>query len=199
MKVIFASNNLHKHRDMAAYLVKQPLNLISAEELVADSRLGTPPAPEEIHDTYLQNAQLKADAWRRWAGIAALADDSGLEVFALSGAPGVNSAFFAGKPGNDNANNEKLLRELSGIDDRRALFRCLLCLSLAEGEYLVSEGTLEGSITREPRGISGWGYEPLFEVAESGKTIAELRDEGVPLENHRSRAIHHLGAILRGL
>ena len=196
MKIIFASNNRHKLSDMALFLAHQPLNLVNAEKLISERVLGTPPAPNEIYDTYFQNARLKADAWRVWSGMPALADDSGLEVFALCGAPGVHSAFFAGSPSIDRKNNEKLLEELQGVSVRSAIFRCLLCLSISEGEYLIAEGTVKGVITREPRGTTGWGYEPLFEIPELGKTIAEMRDEGIPIQSHRARAVENLGALV---
>jgi XTP/dITP diphosphohydrolase len=199
MKIVFASNNRHKLGDMAVFLAHQPITLINAEELILEQRLGRPPAPDEVYDTYFQNARLKADAWRVWSGMPALADDSGLEVFALSGAPGVHSAFFAGSPSVDKNNNEKLLRELQDVADRRALFRCLLCLSVTEGEYLIAEGTVEGNITREPRGNTGWGYEPIFEIPDFGKTIAELRDDGIPIPSHRARAVENLAALVHDI
>jgi XTP/dITP diphosphohydrolase len=199
MKIIFASNNRHKLADMAVFLAHQPITLINAEELILEQRLGRPPAPDEVYDTYFQNARLKADAWRVWSGMPALADDSGLEVFALGGAPGVHSAYFAGNPSSDEKNNEKLLKELHNVADRRALFRCLLCLSVTEGEYLIAEGTVEGTITMEPRGNKGWGYEPIFEIPEFGKTIAELRDDRIAIPSHRARAVENLAALVHDI
>lgn len=197
MKAVFASNNPSKYRDMVAFLSGSEVELVSADIARVASGLGESPTPEEVFDTYFQNAQLKADCFGAWASMPALADDSGLEVFSLGGRPGVHSAYFGGPSANHEANNEKLLEELKGVDDRRALFRSLLCLRVSSGEYLVAEGTVEGVITREPRGRSGWGYEPLFELPDQRKTIAELRDEGAPLPSHRARAVENLVQLLR--
>lgn len=197
MRAVFASNNSSKYRDMVEFLSGSEIELVSVEAVRVASELGEPPKPEELFDTYFQNAQLKADSFAAWASMPALADDSGLEVFALGGRPGVHSAYFGGASADHGANNRKLLEELRGVDDRRALFRSFLCLRVSSGEYLTAEGTVEGVITREPRGRAGWGYEPLFEIPALGKTIAELRDEGVPLPSHRARAVENLRELFR--
>ena len=197
MKAVFASNNPNKYRDMMVFTSMGELNLVAVEAVRSEFGLTEPPAPEEEFDSYFENARLKADSFAEWAGMPALADDSGLEVFALGGQPGVHSAYFAGPAADHEANNRKLLGELKGAEDRRALFRSVLCLRVSPGEYLVAEGTVEGVITREPRGRSGWGYEPLFELPERQKTIAELRDEGAPLPSHRARAVENLLELLR--
>lgn len=129
---------------MVVFMSGGDVELVGAEAVRSELGLGDPPTPEELFDTYFQNAQVKADSFGEWAGMPALADDSGLEVFALGGQPGVHSAYFAGPSTNHEANNRKLLDELAGVDDRRAMFRSLLCLRVTSGEYLVAEGTVEG-------------------------------------------------------
>lgn len=206
VQLVFASHNRNKFSEMQSLLGRQPLGvgifrertieLLSVAQVQVQRGLDAPPEPVEHFDSYFQNAQLKADEFGEWAGMPALADDSGLEVFALNGDPGVHSAYFAGPAGEHAANNKKLLEVLADSDDRRALFRCLLCVRLEKGRYMVAEGTVEGVITREPRGLTGWGYEPIFEISELGKTIAELRDEGAPIPNHRARAVAQLRGAL---
>jgi XTP/dITP diphosphohydrolase len=206
MRLVFASHNRNKFSEMQSLLGGRMLGcevfgeggieLLSLAQVRVERGLAAPPEPVENFNSYFQNAQLKADEIGEWAGMPALSDDSGLEVFALNGEPGVHSAYFAGPAGEYAANNRKLLDALAESDDRRALFRCLLCMRLEKGRYLVAEGTVEGVITREPRGLNGWGYEPLFEIPELGKTIAELRDEGAPIPNHRARAVGQLRGAL---
>ncbi len=130
-------------------------------------------------------------------GLPALADDSGLEVMALGGAPGVRSARFAGEDADDAANNTKLLAMMQGIQDRRARFVCVVCLAFPDGTLLWGEGTVEGEITLAPRGAHGFGYDPLFFSPELGKTFAEATPEEKARVSHRARALHTLAQRLR--
>lgn len=165
-------------------------------EFVTAVDLGAAPLDiAETGTTFEENARLKAHAYREAFGCAALADDSGLEVDALGGAPGVYSARYAGESATDADNNVKLLAELAGLPDvaRAARFRCVMVLVDEDGSEMVASGTCEGTIADEGRGAGGFGYDPLFlPVATPGRTMAELgRDE--------KNAISHRGAALRAL
>lgn len=151
------------------------------------------PETVEDADTFTGNAAKKALDVSRATGLPALADDSGLEVDALGGAPGVHSARFAGRHGDDAANNAKLLIEMADTDERSARFRSALALADASGSLgdscLFAEGKVEGEILREARGDGGFGYDPLFYCPELGQTFAEA---GVGKKNgisHRARAM----------
>ena len=155
-----------------------------------------PGAPEVVEDggSFLENALKKARAFAEFTGETVLADDSGLEVDALAGRPGVYSSRYAGPDANDEENIKKLLLELRDVpaEKRGAAFRCALVMYRPDGEYDTFEGTLRGVITTEPRGTQGFGYDPVFFVPEIGKTVAEM-----PMEVKNS--ISHRGAALRAL
>ncbi|OJF16352.1 MAG: non-canonical purine NTP pyrophosphatase [Bacillaceae bacterium G1] len=155
-----------------------------------------PDVPEIVEDgrTFEENARKKAEALFDWTKRPVLADDSGLEVDALDGRPGVYSARYAGEGATDGQNIAKLLAELQGVPAgrRQARFRCVLVFILDEGRQLVAEGTCEGIILEKPRGDGGFGYDPVFFVPALGKTMAELSAE----EKNR---ISHRGAALRQL
>ena len=155
-----------------------------------------PPVVEETHDSYLGNALEKARAIAAFTGGAALADDSGLEVDALPGKLGVRSARY-GAPGlDDRGRCALLLRELAGVADRRARFRCVLVL--AQGDAWISaEGTLEGEIAPGPRGHSGFGYDPVFLLPGRGRTLAELPAGEKNALSHRAAAMRALLARYR--
>jgi XTP/dITP diphosphohydrolase len=194
VKLILASNNPGKLREMRALLA--PLGY----EVVAQAELGIEEA-EEPHDTFLENALAKARHASRASGLPALADDSGLCVDALGGAPGVHSAYFAGREGGreerDARNNAKLLASLA--DDRKAHYRCVMAFVRSAGDSapLVAEGHWHGEIARAPRGANGFGYDPLFLVPERGVTAAELADEEKNRLSHRARAAARLVEFLR--
>ena len=194
MKLVLASNNPGKLREIRAILAP------FAIEVVAQSELGIPEA-EEPHHTFVENALAKARHASRAAGLPALADDSGLSVQALGGAPGVHSAYYAGRDGGreerDRRNNEKLLRELK--DDRRAFYTCVMVLvrSAEDPDPLVAEGIWRGEIARAPRGSNGFGYDPLFFVPALNKTAAELRAEQKNRISHRGIALQKLLGLLR--
>ena len=193
-RLVLASANPGKLREMRALLA--PLG----REVVSQAELGIA-EPEEPHDTFLENALAKARHASRASGLPALADDSGLCVDALGGAPGVHSAYFAGREGGreerDARNNAKLLASLG--ENRRAHYRCVMALvrSAADPEPLIAEGTWEGEIARAPRGAHGFGYDPLFLVAGRGLTAAELPAEEKNRISHRARAAARLLAALR--
>ena len=158
-----------------------------------------PVAPEEAPD-FAGNAQDKARHYARLTGCAALADDSGLEVTALGGAPGVRSARFAGEDADDAANNALLLERLTGVTDRRARFVCALCLVDADGtpRHELS-GTVAGTLLPAPRGTGGFGYDPLFvpdDPAAGGRSFAELTREQKRSISHRGRALAALAEAL---
>ncbi|MEX0637212.1 MAG: RdgB/HAM1 family non-canonical purine NTP pyrophosphatase [Burkholderiales bacterium] len=193
-RLVLASGNPGKLREMRALLAPLGREVISQAELgIAET--------EEPHDTFLENALAKARHASRASGLPALADDSGLCVEALGGAPGVDSAYFAGREGSreerDARNNAKLLASLG--ENRQAHYRCVMALvrSAEDPEPLIAEGAWHGSIARAPRGANGFGYDPLFLVAKRGLTAAELPEEEKNRISHRARAAARLLAALR--
>lgn len=187
-KVVLATGNPGKLREFRALLGDTGL-------LVAQSELGVTPV-EETGETFAQNALLKARHAAAETGLAAIADDSGLEVDALNGAPGVRSARYAGGSADDAANNKKLLSALEGIPplQRTARFRCVIVFvrHADDPDPVYSEGTWEGFIAGAPQGLEGFGYDPVFVDGESGLTSAQLSPE---IKNSRS----HRGHAIRGL
>lgn len=163
-----------------------------------------PDVPEVVEDadTLVGNARLKARALVDATGLAALADDSGLEVDALDGAPGVRSARYAGEGGDDGRNVDKLLRALAERPDpaeRTARFRAVVVLVRPDGRELVAEGTVEGTIATTPRGVGGFGYDPVFVPSDGdGRTFAEMTSDEKHAISHRGRALAALVATLGG-
>ena len=145
---------------------------------------------EETGATLEDNARLKARAVVAATGLPALADDTGLEVAAIDGAPGVHTARFAGTRARYEDNVAKLLEVMERVDERRARFRTVVALAFADGVEMVAEGTLEGVITHRPRGERGFGYDPVFEV--DGKTLSEMTSAEKNALSHRARAIRAL-------
>lgn len=186
-KLVLASNNAKKMKELNALLA--PLGF----EVIPQGQLGIPEA-EEPHCTFVENALAKARHAAQHSGLPALADDSGLCVKALGGAPGVISARYAGEPKSDARNNEKLLADLAGKTDRRAHFvSCLvLCRSADDPQPIIAEGEWHGEIVDQYRGDGGFGYDPLFFVPEFGKTAAELDAETKNRVSHRGRAMQKL-------
>jgi XTP/dITP diphosphohydrolase len=193
-RIVLASNNPGKLREIGQLLA--PLGI----EVIPQARLGIEEA-EEPHDSFVENALAKARHASRASGLPALADDSGLCVDALGGAPGVHSAYFAGREGSreerDARNNTKLLASLGG--DRRAHYVCVMVLvrSADDPQPLVAEGTWHGEIARAPRGANGFGYDPLFLLPGRGVTAAELAPEEKNRISHRARAATRLLEALR--
>ncbi|MDR1889327.1 MAG: RdgB/HAM1 family non-canonical purine NTP pyrophosphatase [Zoogloeaceae bacterium] len=191
-KLILASNNAKKLKELSALL--SPLGIA----LIPQGELGVSEA-EEPHCTFLENALAKARHAAAATGLPALADDSGLCVDALLGAPGVQSARYAGEPKSDARNNEKLLAALQNERNRRARFVSLLVLvrHAEDPQPLVAEGEWQGEILHAPRGEGGFGYDPLFLDLESGVASAELPPEVKNQRSHRGKAIAALLVKIR--
>ena len=166
-------------------------------ELVPQTDLGINPAPEE-GATFVENALAKARHASTLARLPALADDSGICVHALAGAPGVQSARYAGEPRSDARNNAKLVAALAGVDDRRAHYACLLVLvrHAADPEPIIAEGDWHGTILEAPGGSGGFGYDPFFLDTTTGLSAAELQLERKNELSHRGRAMRALIARL---
>ena len=154
---------------------------------------------DENAPTFAGNAAIKAEAVCAATGLPALADDSGLEVEALDGEPGVLSARYAGEHGNDDANNDLLLRRMEGKENRSAAFRCALALKLPGRETLIAEGACPGTLLTARRGTGGFGYDPLFLYEPLGKTYAEMNQEEKDGISHRARAAEKMREIMRSL
>ncbi|MFH1124313.1 MAG: XTP/dITP diphosphatase [Pseudomonadota bacterium] len=150
-----------------------------------------PPVSEE-GETFEENAYQKAFFTAKVLGLAALADDSGLVVEALGGAPGVRSARYAGEGASDEANNRKLLEAMEGMDNRKAAFECVIALAVPRGPALIYEGRCEGEITREGLGANGFGYDPVFYYPPLKKTFAQISREEKNSISHRGRAMAEL-------
>jgi len=189
---ILGTGNPHKVSEISALLADAPIQL---EPLPAAVEL-----PPEDGNTLLANARIKARAAAAATGKVALADDTGLEVDALGGDPGVYSARFAGENATFDDNNRLLLERLRGIHgvNRRARFRCVFVLADPEGKEVSAEGRIEGFIQEVPRGTQGFGYDPLFLPEGSERTLAELSAEEKNAISHRARAAGALLETLRG-
>jgi XTP/dITP diphosphohydrolase len=193
-KLVLASNNAKKMKELNALLA--PLGF----EVIPQGQLGIPEA-EEPHCTFIENALAKARHAAQLSGLPALADDSGLCVAALGGAPGVYSARYAGEPKSDARNNEKLLADLAGQSDRRAHFACVLVLvrSADDPQPIIAEGEWHGTILDAQRGTDGFGYDPLFYVPTHCQTAAELDGAIKNQLSHRGQAMQKLIARLPSL
>jgi XTP/dITP diphosphohydrolase len=195
-KIVIASNNVGKLREFAILLAP------FAFEAIAQSALGISEA-DEPHATFIENALAKARHASRAAGLPALADDSGICVPVLGGAPGVWSARYAnngtGEPKSDTRNNEKLIRELAHKEDRRAFYYCSLVLVMhADDPHpLIADGECWGEIADSPVGSGGFGYDPYFYLPAFGKTAAELTNEEKNRISHRGLAMQALAAKLK--
>jgi XTP/dITP diphosphohydrolase len=192
-RLVLASGNPGKIREIAALL--SPL----AIEVVPQSQLGIEEA-DEPHQTFLENALAKARHASRASGLPALGDDSGLCVDALEGAPGVHSAYYAGRDGDrearDSRNNARLLKELH--ENRTAYYACIMVLARKADDPLplIAEGIWRGEIARAPRGANGFGYDPLF-LLPNGKTAAELDPKEKNRISHRGLALTKLMELVR--
>ena len=191
-KLLLASKNAGKLRELQSLLAHVPLEI----ELMPEDA----PDIEESGATFLANAEIKARAlWR--PGMYTLADDSGLCVDALNGAPGVHSARFSGEPKNDESNIQLLLEKMKNIPDekRQAHFSCVLVLKLPAGNEFSCEGRVDGLISREKRGAQGFGYDPVFCLPKLGKTMAELNLSTKNALSHRGMAFEQLCNVLLAL
>jgi XTP/dITP diphosphohydrolase len=193
-RLVLASGNSGKLREFRRLLT--PLGI----EVIAQAELGVVETGEP-HQTFVENALAKARHASRLAHLPTLADDSGICVDALDGAPGVQSARFAGEPPSDTRNNAKLVEKLAGIADRRAHYYCMLALVRHgdDPEPILAEGRWEGTIIDLPRGGGGFGYDPYFLDVETGLTGAELPLDKESELSHRGKAIRSLVARLESM
>jgi len=194
-RVVVATGNPHKVEEIAEALAPFGWEFVSVVEL------GGWVSPAETGETFEANARIKALAAHARFGIGSLADDSGLEVDALDGAPGVYSSRFAGECATDALNNARLLLALEGVEEseRTARFRSTIVMIRADGTEIVASGTCEGRIATEPRGDNGFGYDPLFlPDATPGRSMAELDMAEKNAISHRGAALAALRALLAG-
>ena len=194
MKILIATHNKHKLTEMARIL--EPMGY----EVVTDTDLGFALTEvEENGETFIENARIKAECGCKESGLPCIADDSGLCVDALNGEPGVYSARYSGEHGDDEANNRKLLENLESVsqEKRTARFKCAICVSFPDGKEITAEGTCEGWIGYEKRGVNGFGYDPLFMVGD--KSFAELTAEEKDAISHRGNALKALSEKFKDL
>lgn len=193
MKIVLATNNQGKVREFHVLLAGLPLEILTLADF--------PHLPEVVEDgtTFSENATKKARETASATGLLALADDSGLEVDYLAGAPGVYSARYAGPQKSDKDNNARLLKDLSEVptENRTARFRCVIAIATPEGKVELAEGSCEGRIGFTARGEGGFGYDPLFVVPEYGATFAELGLEVKNRISHRGKALKAAADLLR--
>jgi XTP/dITP diphosphohydrolase len=196
-QVVLATRNGHKVRELRVILedLTKELDL----EIVGLGEFPDAPDVAETGVTFNQNASLKALSAARATGLPALADDSGLAVNVLGGAPGVFSARWAGTHGQDRANLELLLGQLADVPDeqRSAAFVCVAALALPNGTVVLRQGRMPGMLAREPRGDNGFGYDPILVVDGDSRTSAELTFEEKNAISHRGKAFRALAADLR--
>jgi len=189
--IVIATRNTGKLREFRTLLQSLKSKVLSLQDVNIDRDI------EESGSTFAENARLKALFYSRWTHFPVLADDSGLEVMALGGRPGIYSARYAGADASDEDRNRKLLKELEGEENKRdARFFCALTLAQDGAALLETEGECRGVITHAPRGINGFGYDPVFLFPKLDKTYAELNQEEKNTYSHRTRAVHNLISLL---
>lgn len=189
-KLVVATNNAHKLEEISAILGNE-MELLSLKDIHCNADI------PETADTLEGNARQKAMYIHENYGMDCFADDTGLEVEALNGAPGVFSARYAGDGHNSEANMQKLLKELEGKENRKAQFRTAICLIMESKEYLF-EGIVKGHIIEEKRGGAGFGYDPIFVPEGYDQTFAELGNDVKNTISHRARAVEKLCTFLKG-
>jgi len=191
-RIVIATTNRGKIREIRELCAGIPVAWVAMTEV------GTPPVVVEDGPTFRENARLKAETIARWSGLPALAEDSGLEVDALGGAPGVCSARFAGPNASDAANVALLLARLEGVppEKRTARFWAAAVLWWPDGQVDEAEGVCEGRIARAPAGTSGFGYDPVFIPRTENATFAELGTEVKNRLSHRAQALRRLQLLL---
>ncbi|HOA24084.1 MAG TPA: XTP/dITP diphosphatase [Aggregatilineales bacterium] len=197
MKILIATRNpgkLREYEEMLAGLSVngEPIDLVMLDDLGIETEV------EETGDTFEENAVLKARAYAEQSGLLTLADDSGLAVDALGGAPGVLSARYAGEDATDADRYRKLLRELEGVppEDRGARFVCAVALCTPEGEVYTAEGDVKGRIAFEPKGTQGFGYDPIFYIPGLRMTMAQADPEIKNRISHRAEALKAIRPVL---
>jgi len=192
-RIAIASRNVHKLREIGRICADWPVAWLTVEDHV-----GPWPEVEEVADSYLGNALLKARAVAGSLGVPAMADDSGIEVEALDGGPGPLSARYAGEGASDEDNLLTLIRAVAGVPDeeRSARYRCVAAVAWPDGRELHASGVCEGRLVSERRGTGGFGYDPIFVPRGSAVTMAELSPEEKDRISHRGRAFRALRALL---
>ena len=189
-KLVVATNNAHKLEEISAILGNK-MELLSLKDIHCNADI------PETADTLEGNARQKAMYIHENYGMDCFADDTGLEVEALNGAPGIFSARYAGDGHDSEANMQKLLKELEGKENRKAQFRTAICLIMEGKEYLF-EGIVKGHIIEEKRGGAGFGYDPIFVPEGYNQTFAELGNDVKNTISHRARAVEKLCTFLKG-
>ncbi len=184
--IVLATRNNGKVKEFQEFLEDFPVEIKNLNDF------GPIPEVEEDGETFDDNAYKKALFAAKVLGLPAIADDSGLVVEALAGAPGVKSARYAGEKATDQDNINKLLKELEGQSNRKAAFECVLSIAVPSGPALTYEGRCEGEITLQPQGDAGFGYDPVFYYPEYGKTFAEISGDEKNRVSHRGRALAEL-------
>lgn len=186
--VVLATTNQNKVKEFKQFVSGFPIEVKSLADFG--------PLPEAVEDglTFDENAYKKARHYAKVLGIPAIADDSGLVVEALSGAPGVYSARYAGDDASDRQNCEKLLKHMEGVTNRKASFVCVLSIAVPSGPALTYEATCDGIILTEPRGSNGFGYDPLFYYEPLNRTFAELSVEEKNTVSHRGKVLAELSS-----
>jgi XTP/dITP diphosphohydrolase len=200
VKILIATRNEGKRREYVELLAMPGVGLEQAEWITLDEA-GIQAEVEETGETFEENARLKAAAYARQSGLLTLADDSGLEVDALGGAPGVQSARYAGPGASDSDRYLKLLQALEGVppEERGARFVCVVAVCAPDGEMHTAEGRIEGRIAYESRGTHGFGYDPIFYVPGLRMTMAEAGSEIKNRLSHRARALEAIRPTLAAL
>ena len=195
MKIVIATRNRHKAVELQTLLHGAGYDAVQLDEIDPDGKI---PEVEETGTTFKENALLKAHAIAKATGLPSVADDTGLEVDALGGAPGIFSARYAGENCTYEDNVKKLLRELSDVaDDRRTAHFKTVAVYVHKETELSAEGVVEGVITEKAEGFGGFGYDPVFSVLDMKKTYAQLADEEKNRVSHRGKAIRSLIEKLR--
>ncbi len=186
MKLIIASNNAHKIREIKQILSSRFDEILSLKEA------GITHETVEDGTTFLENARKKATEIAEISGCCALADDSGICAHALDGAPGVFSARYSGEHGDDEANNQLLMANLREKSDRTAHYACAIVLAYPDGKTVEAEGEMQGEIIFTPMGQNGFGYDPIFFLPQYGKTAAQISPEEKNRISHRAKALNAL-------
>lgn len=194
MQLLMATHNQGKVRELARLLADLPLQLVSLDDVGVDWEV------EETGETFEANARLKAEGYSRATQLLTLADDSGLEVDVLDGAPGVYSARYGGQP-TDVDRYRLVLSQLATVPDerRQARFRCVVAIAAPQQATQFAQGVVEGLIAHAPRGANGFGYDPIFWLPERGLTMAELSHDEKNQISHRGQAVRRAIDILRRL
>jgi XTP/dITP diphosphohydrolase len=193
VQLVLATNNIDKIREIKLLLDDLPITVLTADDFLEF------PDPEETGTTLEENARLKARVIGEFTGHAALADDSGIEVDVLDGAPGVYSSRYAGEDVTYADNNRKLLQELQGVphEKRTARFRCVIAIDWGDGETDICEGTADGFITEKVAGREGFGYDPVFFYPPANKRFSEMTLEEKNRVSHRGLALQAARKVLQ--